>query len=548
MIVVYFILFNSLIYFLGRGATIILEFATRKNNFFNSSFLGLPGTFFYQIFGLFLVGNITLIINFFIGVDNLFTYFFFIFVLFVNIFKIKKIKISLLAAVNYLLIPAILSISTIGMGLHIDASLYHLAYQNWLRTEKIVVGLSNLHGRFGFSSMYDYISSVFWIEGNYIILHFINLVFFSIFFNFLVYNLFENKKGYLFYSSIFIIGFGLLDNFGFSGGRNGFIYFEGVGKQDVAFAVLFFITTVLFIEALLKHNFSIQNLTVLTMLTLFTTQVRIMGASLLIFELVFIFYFVRKESFYKLFSVLSPFVLLTGLWLFKNLVISGCLFYPIEFSCFSGVSWYVDDQAAKESLATAKFFYGLSTEENIIAWYKHWFASDFNRTLSYNFGISFIILFLVRIVFFKAADIDYKILRFTLVFLAVNFYFWLNNAPGVRFIMGSILVTVSLLGIGNLNPRFRKTKKLINNFNLLLVILLICITLLPRTYKYSEFVNSPTKMYFISSSEVELIKNPIGWGYLPIFGDECGTDIDCIPYKKVVAESISRNLNYKIFK
>ena len=45
--------------------------------------------------------------------------------------------------------------------------------------------------------------------------------------------------------SIFVLIFGILDNFGYLGGRNGFIYFENLGKQDVTFSILFFISSFL---------------------------------------------------------------------------------------------------------------------------------------------------------------------------------------------------------------------------------------------------------------------------------------------------------------
>jgi len=550
MLVIQYILFNSLIYFFGRGSVIALRAISKnKFNFFESKFLGLPSNFFYHILGLFFVGNTVFIINFFTGVDNLFTYSFFLVILFSNLFKIKKIKLNLIGTINHLVTPALLSITSIGMGLHNDASLYHMAYQNWLRTEKIVIGLSNLHGRFGFSSIYDHISSIFWIDNNYILLHFLNLIFFGIFFNFLVFNLFLNKKGFLFYSSLFVLGFGLLDNFGISGGRNGFIYIEGVGKQDVAFAVIFFIASTLFLDTFLRKDFSIESLIILTLLTLFSTQLRVMGGSLLIFEIIFILSFLKKSSFKNLFAALSPFIVLTFLWLLKNLIISGCLFYPIESLCFTSFNWYVDGQATKEATATAEFFYGLSTEENIIAWYKHWFASDFNKTLSYNFGISYIILFLARVVFFKATEIDFKTTGITILFLAANFYFWINNAPGIRFLMGSLLVAVNLLAIGNLALRFNsKTFKLIYNFKILLLLITTCIALLPRSYQYSVFANTPAEVHYIKASEVELKKNPAGWGFLPVVGDECGINIECIPYKKKITESNLKFFQYKLFK
>ena len=36
--------------------------------------------------------------------------------------------------------------------------------------------------------------------------------------------------------------FGLLDNFGVDGGKNGFVVFQSIGKFDVSFGILFLIT------------------------------------------------------------------------------------------------------------------------------------------------------------------------------------------------------------------------------------------------------------------------------------------------------------------
>ena len=66
--------------------------------------------------------------------------------------------------------PGILSISTITIGFAYDAGLYHLNSQHWIRESNIPIGLSNLHFRYGFSSIIDYISSSFWLNGNFEIL------------------------------------------------------------------------------------------------------------------------------------------------------------------------------------------------------------------------------------------------------------------------------------------------------------------------------------------------------------------------------------------
>ena len=550
MLFIQFISFYSLIYFFGRGVvSSYCLIKKQKSSIMDSKILGIKISFYYPIFGLFVLGNLGLLVNFFSGINNTVTYSIVILIFLTNFFHLKKITFSNESVITFVVIPMILSITTIGMGLHTDSSLYHLSYQNWLRSEKIVIGLSNLHGRFGFSSIYDYISSFFWLENNFILLHFLNLVFFLILFNFLIINLLSDKKSFLFHSSLILVGFGLLDNVGFSGGRNGFIYIEGVGKQDAAYAVMLFITVSLFIKAFNDKFFSIENLIILTMMSLFTTQLRIMGLSLLIFEFLFIYNLVKKNQTSKIIFAVSPFIILAILWMLKNVIISGCIFYPIESTCFTKLSWYYHGQAAAESNSTSEFFYGLSTEDGIIQWYKHWFSSEFNKTLSYNFIISFIVILFGRFIFFKSSHVDKSIIVTSLVFIMINLYAWLINAPGIRFLMGCLMIIVSLLAVGEIELRFNNNFfNLIYNKIFLIILLLVCVALIPRTYQYSEFLNSPTQTVYIESKEVGLKKNSNYWGYVPEVGDECGININCIPYKKSVEESSTKYLQYKIYR
>jgi hypothetical protein len=91
--------------------------------------------------------------------------FYFVFKNFKDLFKYKIYYFNLL----------ILFISSFNIGISKDANLYHLQQQSWLRDEKIVFGLSNINPFLGYSSVMEYVYSVFWINGNYIIIHFIGL-------------------------------------------------------------------------------------------------------------------------------------------------------------------------------------------------------------------------------------------------------------------------------------------------------------------------------------------------------------------------------------
>ena len=149
-----------------------------------------------------------------------------------------------------------LSISTYGTGFHGDAAGYHLNAQLWLREEPIVFGISNITWTYGYQSIFEYISSLFWIENNYVFLHFINVIFMILFFTFLSNNLFQRENNFLFFSSLFILGFGILDNLGVDGGKNGFVAFQSIGKFDMSFSIIFFITSLLIFDSLKRNKFT----------------------------------------------------------------------------------------------------------------------------------------------------------------------------------------------------------------------------------------------------------------------------------------------------
>ena len=72
------------------------------------------------------------------------------------------------------------------------------------------------------------------------------------FFSFIFIHLFNTKNSNLKYSSLMLLIFSFIDNFGISGGRNGFIYIQEIGKQDTAVAILYCITSILLLDKIQK--------------------------------------------------------------------------------------------------------------------------------------------------------------------------------------------------------------------------------------------------------------------------------------------------------
>jgi hypothetical protein len=553
MVVLQFTIFYSLIYFLGRGIAEIINTVNRSDiNFKQLEIFGIKFNFFYPIIALFFIGNFLTLINFFTGVNSWWINFIFIIILLFNFKRISRFKFSLEGFINYFVVPALFSVSTFNIGIHSDSHLYHFNYQNWIRSEKLALGLTNISGRFGYSSIYDYISSVFWIEGNAAYFHFLNLTFFVIFFNFLLINLFNKRKGLLFFSSYFILGYGLLDNFGFGGGRNGFLYIEGIGKQDIAFAVIFFITSILIITSIIKKEISDMEILIASMLVLFSSQLRLLGTTTLI---LFLFCFFRLLNYreLKIIKILTHFkilILLGPLWVLKNILITGCAIYPVsEKLCFTQLSWYRPDSARYEAEVIADAFYGLTTEKNLKAWFDHWTASQLNNNIARNFLLSCFILIIIRAVFLRnKLKVNKLDAIFIFSYLGLNFYPWINSGPSTRFAIGFLILFIALIGIGDFEYRFQNTVlQFIESKKIILFVMLLCIFLIPKLSMYKTFVESPNYFPIIDSPVVKTVPNPNGWGLVPEFGDECNINLNCIPYPVGVRLEIN-SYGYKVFK
>ena len=97
----------------------------------------------------------------------------------------------------------------------------------------------NIFWAFGMSSIYEYLSAILWNGNNFQFLTYLNIFFIHFFYQIITENIIKNKESLYKNSSILILIFSILDNFGLDGGRNGFIYFQGLPKQDMSVAIIF---------------------------------------------------------------------------------------------------------------------------------------------------------------------------------------------------------------------------------------------------------------------------------------------------------------------
>ena len=247
----------------------------------------------------------------------------------IAIFK-KKI-ISIKKNLNKLLILSLFStlfilFSNINRP---DAALYHLPYVSYLNEHKIIFGLNNIHFRFATSSIIQYLSAInfnffFGINGISVPLSIFALTIIFYFWERIIF--FIKTKNYnlefyfILFSSIFIA---------YKMSR-----YSGYGNDNTTHLLYFFLISLL-LNPIFNKNFD---------LICFIVVFIFLNKNTYVLTLVIpIIYFFKNKIYLDKFEIIkkifSPYTFLLFFWCLKNIIISGCIIYPITDLCFSNLQW-----------------------------------------------------------------------------------------------------------------------------------------------------------------------------------------------------------------
>tara|TARA_X000000368_G_scaffold196337_1_gene154932 strand:+ start:1461 stop:3107 length:1647 start_codon:yes stop_codon:yes gene_type:complete len=540
-----YIFFYLFLYFLGRGVfTLFTNLYGLKS--LNYKIASIPINIFYPIISLFYIGNLILVFNFFTGTNKTFIYLIGVFPILLNFSNMYKLSYKVIDNVIKFIILFIVGLSTNTITFHQDAASYHLAYQNFIRSEKIVLGMSNLHIRYGFSSISEYINSFFWLENNFLLVHFVNLIFVTVYYFLLFWILKYSDDSKLKLFSILVLFYGLLDNFGLEGGKNGYFEIDLIGKQDSAFGIMYLATNLFIYLYLIKlKTISKFEFSVLLFFTLFTIQLKLFGFTLLIGILLLI---TKYENIRKIKIYLPPFII--GLiWSLKNFLISSCFIFPIEITCFNS-KWLNNDAAKIQSLELRTFHNSYDfLNETPISFYINWTSRYINFYMLINFLLSLLIILFILITFFK---FNKKYSRYNLLFIfyfLVLVFMFLISAPTIRFGYGLFLMFFLILQLFFEEKRLKKLKNYFSKQIITMPLLILVVLTTPLAVNY-ELKLENIQLKKISPPEITYTKNE-GYGYrvnsLNLNDLQfCWLNIECLPKQKNnLEESYFRN--YKIF-
>ena len=522
-------LFFIVFHLSGKSTIKIYEFVSKRK--VPQEILFTNTKIIYPILGLFSIGNLLVFFNFFLPLENNYVY------LILLVFNIPalidlniKFKFDLITLIKYLALPTILVISTFDTSFNYDAGYYHIYHQAWLRESNLILGFVNIFWPLGMSSIYEYLSAILWFDTSFVLLHFLNLIFIHFFYNFIFENIINNVHSDLKVASIFLLIYSFLDNFGIGGGRNGFIYIQGVGKQDIAVGILFFFISIVLIKAIKDKHFSNVDIFFASILILFLYEIKL---SSVIIAVIYIMYLrgAYKNNDFK--YILFPNIFAISIfliWTLKSFLTTACLIFPVTVTCFESMNWYV--LGSTESYEGITKFASYSYELSIpfMDWVRETGSFEYRRQVFLNFIFSFLILCFIKILFFRNKKFDISsrnTLLLSVSFVFLNFLYLLFYGPIPRYAVGVCLLVISLIGFFS-KDTFKKIPILLTS-----TLVIASLFLVVRSSSYLSLLNNEEFRIFDPRTNNE-INNEIGFepfknGWvLARDSDQCWSNTKCL--------------------
>jgi hypothetical protein len=495
----------------------------------------ISGFEFYSkqiIYGLIFISFIALVLNFFTPLSKLTNSLVFIIILIISLIN-KKIRKSI---TNKSMLSVIIVISSISFLLlykskiyQPDAGMYHLPYTGLINSEKINIGIANIHHRFGFVTIIQYTSAIF---NNYLFLEngitlplaiLASAVIINFYSHIIIY--FKEKKisNIHFIYLLCVIIFMSIKMSDYS----------NYGNDAPGHFIFFFL-----ISEILKEKFIEIDLNKLLILSVFIFLNKISFILILIIPLTWIFLY--KKININIVTIISFFFLL--LWLVKNILISGCIIYPLEDTCSAKLKWstnnnqtintkeaYIEIESWSKGYPDQKKY----TQEKFIEkfnWLKTWSNKHFLYILNKLFPLICILIF-IYLFLRKNNKASNKLkyptqkLYFIFFFSFVSLLLWFLKAPLYRFGYSSIILFITVIYIQIIKNYFFCTKKNIKFFKIIFLstFVFLIVKQLPRLVNVEEnLLNKGWPNIYTENKYKEfnlgnvLIYNSINCGYTKI--------------------------------
>ena len=382
-----------------------------------------------------------------------------------------------------------------------DAGLYHLPYIGILNSEKIILGLSNLHFRYGHISTVQYLSAI----SNNLILKENGIVFIQaiigsaviINFTYQIYN-YNRKKNYNFH---FLYLFFVFVYFFFKMNR----YSEYGNDAPAHFLLFFFISELI----LFNEKRDYKNYNNLLLLVFFIVQNKLTLIFLILFNLIHlkdirILNILKEKKFIFL-------VFFFSIWIVKNIMTTGCMLYPVGNTCFKSLAWTDINEVKKisiESEAWTKGWIDLEDKNETdmsqfvenFEWVKTWLNKHSKFISKTIFPYIIFSILLTLIITFKSKRNKQKInknLYYYLVAFLICCIFWFIKTPLYRYGYSFLISLFSfLLAIYSLKYRISLSKSKIFNSVLILGFIVFFSKNFLRIIETEDYYNHPWPKFY----------------------------------------------------
>ena len=388
---------------------------------------------------------------------------------------------------HFLTIFFILFISSLIFKMHDDFPYYHFPYSYILTQHNLIIGMGNLNLGFRTPSSLFYINSIFYLPyikfymfmmPAILILGFVN----NIIYEKIINNIKVNKANYITYFSLLVLIF-----------INIFFYRIGEHGNDKSAQILIFLLVIEILIFLDQSKFDKKLLSKVYLLIGLIVSLKAFYVfySLVVLILIFkvlkkkkltdgILFFIKNVYFVPL---IIFFILVVGSY-FLN---TGCLIYPVSFTCFESFSWAinklevigVNNWYEQWSKAGAGPDYRVENPLEYISyfnWVGNWIDKYFfNKVSDFLLGI-FILLLIVNIFLFSSQKkkINFPKIRLLIFFLLLLLFEWFYNHPTLRYGGYCIIASIIFLFFAiRLNKYKLDKNKLIKSFNALILITIV---------------------------------------------------------------------------
>ena len=517
-LIFYFLIINSTI-----GYGFLLSKLTKVNlKYFSISFLGLLGVFILII--------ISYISHFFIEHNYIHnSIILLIGILFFFYFSTKQKENNKILKLNFFFL--LLFIGSIIFKSHDDFSYYHFPYIYYLTQNELFLGIGNFNHGFRTPSSIFYLNSLFYLP---IIKHYFFQIGAVLIMGFTTFNFFDfvnkrlqkNKFDKLFYLSLFFFMFVLI-----------FFYRIAEHGTDRSAQIL----TFLLISELLiiiNHDKGIkENIAKISIILGIVVSLKSFYILYIILTIPVFYFFFLKNRFEYIFLIFKNYFFYLSLFLIFNISIvnffnSGCLVYPVTFTCFEKFNWSIpvtevlmmNDWYEQWSKAGAGPNFRVDNPQEYIQyfnWVNNWFDKYFfNKVSDFILGVFFLILLLLFVFRSKnkVPSVKYKGEKFIYTIILILFFEWFYNHPSLRYGGYQLICLLLFLPVSNILSERQQNSNILFKTNILL---LITITIFlgrnidrilneNQKYDYNPLVNpiyNVTENYFLINKKMNNIIN-----------------------------------------